>query len=87
MMGLSQNHSSLHSPSWIQAPPAPVALGAVPQPWGFLWKGTGSSREHHPARALLQPAANNPLCSVLKDPGRIPASHSSALPSAPGYLS
>lgn len=77
MMGLSQNHLSLHSPAWIKAPPAPV--GAVPQPQGFLWKVTGSSREHHSAQALLQPAANNLLCSVLKYPGCIPACHSRAL--------
>lgn len=86
-MGLSQNHLSLHSPSWIQAPPAPVARGAVPQPQDFLWKGTGSSREHHSARAPLEPAANTPLCRVLKHPGHIPPWHSRALPSAPGYLS
>lgn len=73
-MGLSQNHLSLHSPSCIQAPPAPVALGAVPQPQGFLWKVTGSSREYHP------PGHCCSLCRVLKYPGRIPACHSRAVP-------
>lgn len=60
MMGLSQNHLSLHSPSWIQALPGAVALGAVTQPQGFFWKGTGSSREYYPSQALLEPVETTP---------------------------